>query len=234
MKQKLHINQSGIAHMMLFLVVIVLVGVGGAGYYVWNKSKDKDPGSSAQSATSKEIEAECKRTIEDKDLCKMASSYDFNKGNFVMTITGSQDGQQFTWSVQNDGENSQANILGFETISYNGDSYVKDASGTWMKYPKSESEEEDLSDDLTDDLDFSDEEASWYTKVGKEPCGNMTCFHYSYKDPNDATNNAEFFFDDEEYKIRKITSSSTEGGSMEMLITYGNAKVSPPEDYTSQ
>jgi hypothetical protein len=83
-------------------------------------------------------------------------------------------------------------------------------------------------------LDFSDEEASWYTKVGKEPCGNMTCFHYSYKDPNDATNNAEFFFDDEEYKIRKITSSSTEGGSMEMLITYGNAKVSPPEDYTSQ
>jgi hypothetical protein len=234
MKQRLHINQSGMAHMMLILVVIVLVGVGGAGYYVWNKNKDKDSGSSAQSATSKEIEAECKRTIEDKDLCKMASNTDFDKENYVMTITGTEDGQQLTWTVQNDGENSHVNMMGFETITYDGDTYMKDASGTWVKYPKSESQEEAPTDAFSDELEFSDEEAGRYTKVGKEACGNLTCFHYSYKDPDDASNNAEFFFDDKDYKIRKITASSPEEGSMEMVITYGNAEVSPPEDYTSQ
>jgi uncharacterized protein (UPF0333 family) len=226
-------NQSGIAHLMLILVIVVIAGVGGAGYYVWNQSKDKESGSSAQSASDKEVEAECKRTIEDKDLCKMASNSVFDKGNYVITITGSQDGQQLTWTIQNDGENSQLNMFGMETITYNGDSYMKEASGGWVKYPKSDSDAEASADSFTEDLDFSDEEASYYTKVGKEACGSLTCFHYSYKDPNDSANNAEFWFDDKEYKIRKVTSASTEDGSMEMLITYGNAKVSPPETFTS-
>lgn len=225
-------DQHGAGHLMLILVVVVLLGIGGAGYYVWSKNKDKDANSSTQSATSKEIEAECKRTIEDKDLCKMASSSDFENGNYVLTITGTEDGQQFTWSVQNDGGNSHASIMGFETITYNGDSYMKDAGGAWVKYPKTETGDEGTTDDLTESLDFSDEEASWYTKVGKVACGNLTCFHYSYKDPNDAANNAEFYFDDKDYKIRKVISTSPEGGSIEMVITYGNAKVSPPEDYT--
>jgi outer membrane lipoprotein-sorting protein len=230
MIKSVHRNQGGIAHMMLFLVVLVIAGVGAAGYYVYNNQKDTTKNATS-SAEQKVAEAECKRTIEDKDLCKMASNSDFDKENYVMTITGTQDGQQFTWSIQNDGENSHSNMLGFESITYDGNTYMKDDSGAWVKYPKSESTEED--DSFTDSLDFSDEEASWYTKIGKEPCGDKTCFHYSYKDPNDATNNAEFWFDDEDYKIRKITSTSAEGGSMEMLITYGNAEVSPPETYTT-
>lgn len=225
-------DQHGAGHLMIILVIVVLLGIAGAGYYVWSQNKDKDSNGNSQSAASKEAEAECKRTIEDKDLCKMASNADFDKENYVLVITGSQDGEQFSWTVQNDGDNAHTTILGMETITYNGDSYMKDTDGTWVKYPKSD--DEDLTDDLTDNLDFSDEEATWYTKVGKEACGSLTCFRYSYKDPNDATNNAEFWFDDKDYKIRKITSTSPEGGSMEMVITYGNAKVSPPENFTTQ
>jgi hypothetical protein len=232
MKQILLKSQDGIAHLMLILVIVVIAGVGGAGYYVWSQSKDKESSSTNQSASQKEVEAECKRTIDDKDLCKMASNADFDKGNYVITITGSGDGQEFTWAIQNDGENSQANFLGMETISYNGDTFIKDASGSWVKYPKSE-DTEDTTESYTEDLEFSDEEASNFTKVGKEACGDLTCFHYSYKDPEDAENNAEFWFDDDDYKIRKVTSTSPEGGNLVMVITYGNAKVSAPADYTS-
>ena len=233
MKQRLRTNQHGIAHLGLILVVVLLLGVGGAGYYVWSQNKDEETGGTSQSSSIEEVEAECKRTIEDKDLCKMASSTDYDKENYVITITGSQEGQQFSWTIQNDGENSQVNMLGFESISYNGDTNTKDTSGTWVKYSKSDREDEDPKDDLTESLDFSDEEASYYTKVGKEPCGNLTCFHYSYKDPSDSSNNAEFWFDDKEYKIRRVTSVTPEGVTVEMVITYGNAKVTPPETYTT-
>lgn len=196
MSKNINTDQNGLGVVVIILLIVVLALVGGVGYMVLSKNKDKDNGSQQNSAEKEQAEAECKRTIDDKDLCKMASSTNYDSENFVMTITGTQDGQEYTWTVQNDAGNSHANMLGFESITYNNSYYLKDGSGAWVKYPQSTSEDQGSSDDLTSNLDFPDEEASWYTKVGKTACGNLTCFHYSYKDPADSSNNAEFYFDD--------------------------------------
>lgn len=229
-------NQRGLAPIAIVLVVLVLAVAGAAYYFVSKNGKSSQGGTSV---SNKAAEAECQKAIDDKDLCKMVSSYEFG-GNYSVVMTVTQDGETSNWTVRNDGDNSHSIMSSegqsTEFISHNGDSFMKNPDGTWVKYPKTEGADvSDPTSDLTSDFNFGDDfdeaEAGHYTKVGKEPCGNLTCFHYKYTHPKDAEESYDIWFDDKEYKIRKMTSVSADG-TAEMLFTYGDAKVSPPSDYT--
>jgi outer membrane lipoprotein-sorting protein len=237
-KYKIHTNQTGIAHLMLILVVVVLLGVGGAGYYVWNKNKDEKSGSNpSQTASSKVVEDECKKAIDDKDFCKFASSVNFNQDyKTVITSTSAEGNSVMTLQSDSDG-NTSANttVNGEEVAAYvmlDDTSYTKDLTdGSWFKFTNETSEDINVSDDL--DLDFEEDtstpevDKTEYKKIGKEACGNDTCFKYQIIDPEAPTDEQFVWFDDKDYQLRRFSFKNSEGTS-DMTYSYENVTITAP------
>lgn len=233
-------NQEGIAVLVIVLVIAAIAVVSAAGYFVYSRNNDSDNGTSTQltSSEKKAVEAECRKSIDDKDFCKFASNIDFG-GEYRMTLTSS-DGSMVT---EIDGDNSSTVMTsgdGSESkfIYLNGATYTYDNDeGVWLKYTN------DLATDFTVDLDeefnFDDEtvpetERETYESKGKEACGNLTCFKYQIVDPTSPDTEQYVWFDDDEYKLRRfqiIESGQTSEGTIEYVeITI--SEPSPVREFT--
>lgn len=224
-------NQVGLGIPLIIALVVVILGVAGGAYYMITKNGD-----STSSTVNKEAEAECNKKTDDKDLCKFASNFTLG-GDYTAVIKGTSEGKTSQITVKYDGENyeSTTEVDGVTTATmiYHDKATYINTEGKWIKYPASEETADttgDLAQETEPDLELDDTDFPKYTKAGKEACGDLSCFRYDFADPEVPNSSYSMWFDDKEYKLRKIVSTGDEG-SVEITYTYGDVTVTPPADY---
>jgi uncharacterized protein (UPF0333 family) len=236
-------DQRGIAHIAIILVVLVLAAAGGGYYYVSKANKKTNV---LQTTEQKATNEACMKVVNDEDQCAYFAANTGDFGNYTMVMTGSNAGESFNWTMADDGkDNTSVKMSGggfeMETVTLNGDVYSKMAgANSWTKYPKTESA------DATEESDtpFSDDDFKFdynkdkMTSAGKEQCGELTCFKYTYtgsETVDDETVNYTWtiWFDDKDYKTRKAVGTGADGSNFEMVFTYGGVTISEPSPVSS-
>ncbi len=234
--------EKGFAAVGIIAVVLIIAAVGGASYFVLNKNKDTSTESTITKAESKAVEAECKKEIDDKDFCKFASNWDLS-GEYRMTSTSTGgeagkfvsevDDKKNSYTVITSGTGEEMKTIYLDGASYNYDS----ANQTWIKYPAAETTEpaeatEDFSEELDfDDSDLPEAEKPTYKPLGKEACGNDTCFKYQIIDPTTPSLEQYLWFDDKDYQMRRYVTIE-DGVTTEMTIEKLDVNISEPSPVT--
>lgn len=236
-------DERGIAALAIIGIIVLVVAVAGVGYMVLVKNNDKKTTTQSAEVVAANAEAEkaCKALYDDKDLCKFASNYDPNGASYKATFTSTTDGKTSTFVIEADKSGNSSTVTKegeTETgayISLNGDTYIKDpADGSWTKYPKSPDTptESKPTDDIA--VDFKDEETKapekriTYKKIGKEACGNDTCFKYQIIDPEQPGVESFIWFDDNDYVMRKYSTKEANGNYSEGTFEYTSVTITAP------
>jgi hypothetical protein len=239
----LHKHQSGVAHLVIILVVVVLAVVGGAGYVVLSKNKDKISDASTKlidTAASKQLNSACIKEIDDKDFCRFASNWSLATNYTTVITTKGADGTNVMKleTESSDKTSMTTTTDGKETAAYitiGKTSYTKDyTDNKWTKYTSTDTDssaDTDVKSEIKID-DFTDSDTSTvakteYKKIGKEACGNLTCFKYQIIDPDDQMNTQFIWFDDEDYLLRKYTGNTIDE-TFEMVLSYTKVTVKEP------
>ncbi len=231
---KLHKNQRGLGVVEIVIILVLLLGIAGAGYYVLNRNKDKsDNGTTVRNTAA---QSECEKHFNDKDFCRFASSWTYG-GEQKMTIRSSDVNSVTVMETDGNGNTRMvttrdgAEESGF--ISIGNTSYMKNVEdGSWMKSTSDTSEDilSDPSEEIGMDFDFESEAAkdtTTLTKDGKEACGNLTCFKYTITDSSAPDEVTTLWFDDSEYRLRRIGVTSS-AGSSDITFEYQVAPITEP------
>lgn len=232
MKQTLHRNNHGIAHIALVIVlVVVLAGIGFAAYRVMNQDTDYAT-SPNNTPASENRTAEVTCELDDENLCKFFKNFS-ERDSYKMTLTkvGESGKTTATISVQGDRTHMVFETSGqsSEIITIGRVHYTK-AGDIWYKKTI---EEGDTVNDYSDDYRFefgqsNDKPGVEYKKIGKEACGDLTCFKYQVVDTKFASDSKQFiYFDDKDYQLRMVRTEDGAGIS-EILFVYQDATVNEP------
>lgn len=221
---KLQKDNKGVAPVIIVvLIVAVLAVVGFVGFRVMNKDKGSSVGDAVKQAVTK-----C--TYSDKDLCKFITNFKANKYYTVKT-TSTSEGKTTTMTMQYvapdktylkmDGEGS------YEIISIDKTTYTK-AGNTWYKQTiKTDTSNTDTKVDFDEPKDDTTAQET-YKSLGKEACGNLTCFKYEVIDKNNTTTKEFIWFDTKDYQLRKTRSESTNGEVSESTFSYDKVTINEP------
>jgi outer membrane lipoprotein-sorting protein len=242
-------DQRGIAHLMLIVIVLVVGGaIGLAAWRVSSAQKDKDGTSNSSVSTGntakedKELAKTCLAAIKDKNLCKFASlsSFDLNSVSYQAVMANTdKDGKKSEITSQVDGKNNTSMISkedGKEVYAYvllNGAMYTKNAGETtWTKFPSSTpnaTQDSSPSNEVKlDTKDFTGEKNTMsYKALGKEKCGNLTCYKYQIIDTEHPSDETFMWFDTKDYRIQRYRFKA-EDGTTDMTFTYKKIKISEP------
>ena len=228
--KKISSDNRGIAHLALIAVIVVVVAaVGFAAYRVMNQDKDTT-GSASTGKQSTEVPCDS----DDKDLCKFFSSWKANKQYRMTTKTDGKDAG--VYEIDGDKSRVVMNMEGskYEVITIDKTTYTK-AGSTWYKQTNKETEDDvakDIKPDFEEPKDEDQGEATApktsYKKIGKEACGDLTCFKYQVVDADAEANEKQFiWFDDKDYQMRRSLTETKEG-TMEMTFEYSGVSISEP------
>ena len=243
---KISKDQNGIAHIMIVVVLVLVAAIGGVGYYVSTKNKDSSGKSSVSkelSASTKALDDACNKSLSDKDFCKFASNWS-ELTNYKSTVsTSSPEGTTVMTAETENSDKSRVvtKINGKESAAYviiGKDFYTKDeADGAWTKYTD-DSTTKPVTTNIKEDVkvsDFTNEaetSKTKYKKIGKEACQNLTCFKYQIIDSSDLKTEQFVWFDTKDFLLRRTTTKSADG-TTDMILSYGNVKVSAPSPVKS-
>lgn len=229
-------DERGIAHIAIIALVVVVVGaVGFAGWRVTQKDKDGSASNSTSKEIAKEVAAECKKEIDDKDLCKFFTSWG-NTKKFAITSTDTSEGTTTKSIMKIDGENTYMKLEGemaYEVITMGNTTYTKSGDVWWKQTAKTP----DTDTPAVNSEDFKFEEPSKdtpeaqqtkYEKQGKEACGSLTCFKYKVVDPTNTDTTEYIWFDDKDYLSRKTRTEDKDGSVSEQIYEYNDISVSEP------
>lgn len=212
----------------IFIVALLLV----AGFAGWHfTKKDSSPASKAI----KEAMVSCNQN--DKDLCKFIASWKENN-YYTITATTESEGQKQSFILRTIGNDrthmisSGRNNESYEVITIDNTMYTKDPSdGTWWKQTLADDESKpgkDFKVDFDDpDKNTPEADKTIYKKIGKEPCGKLTCFKYQIIDPNAKDEQHFIWFDDKDYQLRRMTTEGPSGKS-EMAFNYDKFTIEEP------
>lgn len=217
MRVSLRKNERGVGAAGIIAVIVVILAIAGVGYYVISKNKD-----SGSTATNQALQSECEKYYDDKDFCRFAGTWNFG-GEQKMTITSTGDGSVTVFETDDQGNTRMTTIEnGVETagiIVIDNTTYMKNADeGNWLKLTSDAPDvlTTDPTENLDVDFDFESEAAkdtTTITKDGKEACGNLTCFKYTISDSDTPGESTTLWFDDKDYKLRRMTHVTSEGTS---------------------
>lgn len=230
----IHTNQRGVAHLAIIVVVLVLAVAGGA-YYMVKQNSGTSKVTSQLSEEAKVANAACVDAYGDEDFCAFVSNWSMS-GESKMTLTNSEDGSVTTIETDKDGNtrmsSSQNGEESYAAITIGNSSYVKNVeANNWMKYTSepdtpSTNPVPDFSDEIAIDPEVKPD-TSTVTAEGKEACGNLTCFKYKVSDTTTPDEFATFWFDDKDYKLRKMETTSSEG-TVVWTVEYEVAPITEP------
>lgn len=228
------LNERGFGPIEIIIILVVLAVIGGGAYYFFSKKNDSQSSSNLTSQESKALEGACMDYINDKDYCRFASNWSMNEDR-IITMKAPEDSMVMT--VRSSGSNSHSTIttdgtVTSEIIVLDNVSYMKNmADGSWTKYTNNTSSGLDSNiSEYTPDFDFSNEEVKdthKINKLGKEACGELTCFKYQMLDSTEPDAETIIWFDDKDYKIRRMTAKNSDGVS-EMTFSYEKVTISQP------
>jgi len=222
-------NQRGIAHIGIILAVVVLLAAGFVGWWVWKNNDSSTLDKFVQDAIKN---AKCE--YDDKDLCKFFTGWKA-QDSYEYKATSTQDGTQTKSTVRTEGDDKfymkLEGDVDYEIVQIDNALYTKASDGTWWKQALPESETNAYKED--NDVDFaepdtqSEGEKITYKKIGKEKCGDLTCFKYQVVDPGDAQTTTYIWFDDKDYQLRRMQSTS-DTYSHDSTYSYNKVNVSIP------
>jgi hypothetical protein len=235
MKRSLSIDQRGVSNVIIIgAVLLVAAVIGAVSWRFTQKDSSSTNGQSSNAQLTPENVAEyssaCNDAINDADLCKFFVSWGDTQ-RFSLVSTGNSEGTVTTSTIKIDGEKTYMKAEGaitYEVITIGNDTYMKGAD-TWWKQSVAEASGGTVNpDDYKYEAPTSNEltvEKPLYERVGKEACGNLQCFKYKSLDVSDGV--SYIWFDDNDYKIRKMR---TETGSNynEQVYSYDGVSIDVP------
>lgn len=204
-------RQKGSVSPLIILAVIAAVAIGG--YFFLNKGSTTGPSITTpvltQRATEKDFESVTDDPVLKKHLASQVNKTAYrtkgtSPGSGLTTVTEVQvkgDGSINIRDIENDGPKEIKNM-----IMMGDTTYLKDYSDNkwWKQTVKSgEPEEEEMSDQPVDFKEEYSQPNLKFKSLGKEPCGNMTCFKYEQEFTEELQGKRIFWFDDNEYLLRK-------------------------------
>jgi len=226
-------ERGGISKGVLGIIIIVLIA--GAAFFFVNKNNGG--GNPISSLVKAPLNPVCE--LKDPELCKFMNNWQTIKDySMTSTSTDKAHGAKMESVFEISGKNTH--MIGkengkdnYEMISIDNSTYTKDYSdNTWWKmtYDPEKNKEltkEFMKDDVFDE-DKAVEDKTEYKLIGKEACGNMTCFKYQVIDANDTSTTQYIWFDDRDYLLRKQSTVDADGNSMDVMFAYGSVTVSVP------
>ncbi len=243
-------DMKGALSPILIIVIIAVIGVVGfAGYKVMNtkKSKDSAANNSVPAEVKEQIDEACMKEFNDKDLCKFMGSWEASKSYKASFASVDAEGKKGLMKIEADGDNTSSTILENDKevsafITLNKTSYMKDnEKGIWYKLPEAQASTQKTESNPVSELKIgndSSEEAkntTTYKKIGKEACGDKTCYKYQVIDTSDKETLESFiWFGDKDFKMARWTTKSKDGSSSDASFNYGKVTIvapSPVEDY---
>ena len=182
-------NQSGFAMIAVAVVAVVLLGAVAGYFVIRDQTGESNPIEAIKKSTS-QATANC--DYNDKNICRFLDA-STEKRSHTVTISGTdQSGQESISTIKTDvNDNSYVEVSSggesFVTMSIGSTTYTKDEDGTWWKLEGSQDsmdKEKDLKFDIPS-ATASAEERVEFKKLGKEKCGSLTCFKYSFTEGKD-------------------------------------------------
>jgi hypothetical protein len=231
------LDQKGSHVLVVLLVVIVVAAIAGVGWYVFNKQKSK-----TASNGSAQVAQKCESN--DKDLCKFFSSWKNNK-YYTVDSTSTTGGKASTMKIAYVAPDryhmTMTGEMTYETITIGDTTYTKDnTDGKWLKQTVAKDTAQSTQ---TEKVDFEEpatdkpaEQQTTYKLIGKEACGNLTCFKYQVIDPQAKDTTDYIWFDTKDYQLRK-TSTESKDGKYEANFSYAKVEIkepSPVKEATAQ
>jgi hypothetical protein len=133
--------------------------------------------------------------------------------------------------------NSSSTLTGsdgiVETVAIGKVNYWKDSTdGKWFKFapddtsaPKATNPTSDIKVDTV--TDSAAKSTLSYKKLGKEKCGNLTCFKYQMIDSTKPNAIYYMWFDDQDYRMQHYYSKD-DSGTMDIVMTYQAVTITAP------
>jgi hypothetical protein len=177
-----------------------------------------------------EAEDRCNNELNDKVFCKFIGHFDLNNTAFQIDLSGNGNGLE-PGTIVADGK---GNVSGPDEVLLNGSYYVRlpseyPGSHKWTKYPPGTKGGPTKPSDMIDvsinpeDLNGQFNDLS-YKMLGKEPCGNLSCFKYQIVSNYNPIIEQYVWFDDNYYLLRHFN-SKTPDGTADMKFTYNKSAV---------
>lgn len=221
-------KEQGIALIIpIIAAVVVLIGV--LGYVAWQNFVVKGSGNLAMDAASKQAREECEKE-NDKDICRFLTSWKADQKYRMTSVNG--DSKSI---FEIDGDKVHMTVTGevtYDVISIDKATYTK-AGDVWYKQIVKDPAQDATAGGKVDFTEPRDDETTEtkdttvYTSLGKEACGDLTCFKYEIVNSENKESKEFIWFDDKDYKLRRTLSQSPQGNS-EATFEYDNVTVSVP------
>ena len=231
MKQSLSKHQSGFGTVGIVLAVVGVALVVGIGWFITQSSK-KDTNTSTLPSAIKNAQCD----YNDKNLCTFFAGHKISK-SYAVEYTAGTGAEQTVTTVKSESPTkfsmSITGTTNYETITINNAYYVKATSGTWWKQTIPEGDASLYGPHLNDKLtEPGTQELSadntYYESQGKEQCGDsLACFKYQVIDPKDTASKAHIWFDDKEYKLRRMQNTGT-ANPFNATYTYNKVTITAP------
>ncbi len=230
-------RQQGFAHLgMLIAIVAVVALIGLIIWRVWDAQQNSSPNNAAvQQAVAN---ANC--TGIDKDLCKFFAGWK-ETASYRIISTNVADGKTTTATYELAAGGKRSHVVTtiegkpYESIAIDNTTYIKDQSGnTWWKQTIEPSKAQEPTAPKTDftepssDNKQSDKPQPTYKLIGKEACGNLTCFKYQMVDPSAADQTNYIWFDIKDYQLRRMRTEFNGGNSDDQTFSYNNVNINAP------
>lgn len=228
-------GERGVGHFGLILAVVVVLALGGVGYLVFTKNKNGG-GSATLDSTVAEAIKNAKCEYDDKELCKFFTGFKAQKFYTVNYTSTDADGKKSSSTIQwSDKKSHMKPDMGdgniWETITIDNTVYQRATDGTWWKsVNKPGNTASPTVDDYTPEYkDDGDAQTivSQYKQIGKEACGNLTCFKYQEMGPSAPGTTHYFWFDDKDYQLRRDRTEA-DGTVTESTYSYAKFTISEP------
>jgi len=233
-------NKKGFGFIPL-LIVVAIVGAGVIGYSVVNK---KSGGNSLKSLIPGKLTLNSNCKYNDPDLCRYinrALSGGYFKSDFVSNSVSTDGAGKKTKSMMEFQANGNMHFVTYDNdkdvmnmISMADATYIKDYSdGKWTKTKKETGKTTSLFDpeamkkNVEEELQGKDDTTT-YKKIGKEQCGSFNCFKYQMMLADMSDSIQYFYFDDQEYLMRKMRTEDKDGSVSETTFEYKKVSITAP------
>jgi outer membrane lipoprotein-sorting protein len=234
-------RQQGFAHLGIVVAVVVFLGV--IALIVWRVwgSQLGLPGATPPSALQQAL-ANAKCDVGDKDICKFYTSWKFST-SYKVTSTDVRDGQTTTSTFESadSGKRFHMSMMmsgkPYEVTTIDKTTYTRDVNGKWWKQTTQPSQDSttkgsDYNYNFSDPASTTTVDKTTYKLIGREACGNLTCFKYQVVDPAATDQTQYIWFDTTDYQLRRMRTESKDDSTSDQSFSYTGVSINAPANAT--
>lgn len=226
---KLHKDSRGFAHLLLILLFVGVIGIGGVVYWrvssYNNQSRANGEATVAPDGTASNsgaISDECVALTGDENICRLGAISDLSQYSSVVNM----DMNGLKSVIKYDGKGNSDTEVGDlgRGITVGGKNYIYvmdawyDSGNDTSQMPKSE----------VPSLGFATTAGIKYENLGKEPCGDDTCFKYRMTGGVLGDGVVVCWFGDKDFLPRRYESTGGLLGKLTMTVEYKPVTVTAP------